>query len=113
VCARRTRLVNHPLYHAQALLAKARTPIGTDPFDHRRVFRGGEHGQRTNTQVERTTRGWRMRQKTRDKRRQTHPMEKALELERDARLVEQPVDRPQVRKWPSLFRKKPVLKMAA
>ena len=61
-------------------LAKALKKIGQDKFDKMIVFLGWEHGQRTNNHVERNNRVFRMMQKTRDKRRKTHTIEKALEL---------------------------------
>jgi hypothetical protein len=111
--SRRTPMVHHPLYQAKAFLAKALKKIGKDKFDQRMVFLEWDHGQRTNNHVERNNRGFRMMQKTRYKRRKTHTIEKALELERYARMLEHPFYRHNVRELPLLSREKSVLKMAA
>src|SRR5215510_11429122 len=111
--SRRTRLVNNPLYQANAFLAKALKKIGKDKFDKMIVFLGWEHGQRTNHHVERNNRVFRMMQKTRYKRRKTHTIEKALELELYARMLEHPLYRHNLRELPPLSREKSVLKMAA
>jgi hypothetical protein len=111
--ARRTRLVNNPLYQAQAFLAKALKKIGKDKFDKMMVFLGWDHGQRTNKHGERHNRVFRMMQKTRYQRRKTHTIENALELERYARMLEHPFYRHNVRELPLLSREKSVLKMAA
>ena len=91
--ARRTRMVNNPLYQANAFLAKALKKIGQAQFDQMIVFLGWENGQRTNNHVERNNRVFRMLQKTRYKRRKPHTLEKALELELYARMVEHPLYR--------------------
>jgi hypothetical protein len=88
--ARRTRLVHHPLYQANALLAKALRKISQDKFDKMIVFLGWENGQRTNNYVERNNRVFRMMQKTRYKRRKPHMIEQARELELYARMLEHP-----------------------
>jgi hypothetical protein len=54
-----------------------------------------------------------MMQKTRYKRRKTHTIEKALELELYARMLEHPLYRHNVRELPLLSRETSVLKMAA
>ena len=86
-------MVNKPLYQANAFLAKALKKIGQAQFDQMIVFLGWENGQRTNNHVERNNRVFRMLQKTRYKRRKPHTMEKALELELYARMVEHPLYR--------------------
>jgi Transposase len=111
--SRRTRMVNNPLYQANAFLAKALKKIGKDKFDKMIVFLEWDHGQRTNNHVERNNRVFRMMQKTRYKRRKTHTSEKALELELYARMLEHPLYRHNVRELPLLSREKSVLKMAA
>jgi len=55
--------------------------ISKDKFDKMIVFLGRGDGQRINNHVERNNRVFRMMQKTRYKRRKTHTIEKALELE--------------------------------
>jgi hypothetical protein len=79
--ARRTRMVHHPLYQANAFLAKALKKISKDKFDQMIVFLGRGDGQRTNNHGERNNRVFRMMQKTRYKRHKTHTIEKALKLE--------------------------------
>jgi hypothetical protein len=111
--SRRTRMVNNPLYQANAFLAKALKKIGKDKFDKMIAFLEWDHGQRTNNHVERNNRVFRMMQKTRYKRRKTHTIEKALELELYARMLEHPLYRHNVRELPLLSREKSVLKMAA
>jgi hypothetical protein len=111
--SRRTRRVHHPLYHATAFLAKALKKIGTAKFDQMLVFLGWENGQRTNNQVERNTRVFRMMQKTRYKRRKPHTIAKALELALYARMVEHPVYRHNVGALRIPCREKSSLPMAA
>jgi Transposase len=114
-CARyrRTRMVNHPLYQANAFLAKALKKIGKDKFDKMIVFLGWENGQRTNNHVERNNRVFRMMQKTRYKRRKPHTIAKALELELYARMLEHPLYRHTVRELRIPCQENPSLKMAA
>jgi hypothetical protein len=111
--SRRTRLVKNPLDQATAFLAKALKKIGKDQCDKMMVFLGWDHGQCPNQHVERNNRVFRMMQKTRSKRRKTHTIEKALELERYARMLEPPLYRHNGRALPLLAREKSVLKMAA
>ena len=84
-------MANNPLYQANAFLAKALKKIEQDKFDKMIVFLGWEKGQRTNNHVERNNRMFRMMQKTRYKRRKPHTIEKALELELYARMLEHPL----------------------
>lgn len=111
--ARRTRMVTHPLYQTNAFLAKALKKISKDKFDKMIVFLGWENGQRTNNHVERNNRVFRMMQKTRYKRRKPHTIEKALELELYARMVEHPLYRHCIRELRIPCREKATLKMAA
>ena len=111
--SRRTRMVNHPLYHANAFLAKALKKISTDKFDKMIVFLGWDDGQRTNNHVERNNRVFRMMQKTRYKRRKTHTIEKALELELYARMLAHPLYPHNVRRLPTVSQDTATLKMAA
>ena len=111
--SRRTRLVNHPLYQANAFLAKALKKISKDKFDQMIVFLGREDGQRTNNHVERNNRVFRMMQKTRYKRRKTHTIEKALELELYARMLGHPLYPHNVRRLPTVSQETATLKMAA
>jgi len=111
--ARRTRMVTHPLSQANAFLAKALKKISKDKFDKMIVFLGWENGQRTNNHVERNNRVFRMMQKTRYKRRKPHTIEKALELELYARMVEHPLYRHRIRELRIPCREKATLKMAA
>jgi hypothetical protein len=114
-CSRRTRMVNNPLYQANAFLAKALKKIGKDKLNKMIVFLGWENGQRTNNHVERNNHVFRMMQKTRDKRRKPHTIEKALELELYARMVEHPLYRENIRELriPYRERENSSLKMAA
>jgi hypothetical protein len=114
-CARlrRTRMVNNPLYQANAFLAKAIKKISKDKFDNMIVFLGWDDGQCTNNHVERNNRVFRMMQKTRYKRRKTHTIEKALELELYARMVEHPLYPHNVRRLPTVSHQTATLKMAA
>ena len=111
--ARRTRMVHHPLYQANAFLAKALKKIRKDKFDTMIVFLGRGDGQRTNHHVERHNRVCRMMQKTRYKRRKTHTIEQALELERYARLLEHSLYLANVRRLPTVSPETVTLKMAA
>jgi hypothetical protein len=76
------------------------------------VFLGWEKGQRTNNHVERNNRVFRMMQKTRYKRRKPHTIEKALELELYARMLEHPLSRHNLRKLRIPCRETSNLKMA-
>jgi hypothetical protein len=111
--SRRTRLVNNPLYQANAFLAKVLRKIGKDKFDKMIVFLGWENGQRTNNHVERNNRVFRMMQKTRYKRRKPHTLEKALELELYARMLEHPLYPHKLRALPVRSQETTTLKMAA
>jgi len=111
--SRRARLVSHPLYHANAFLAKALKKIGKDTFDQMIVFLGWANGQRTTNHVERNHRVFRMMQKTRDKRRKPHTIEKALELELYARMVEHPLYPDKLSPLPVRSQETTILKMAA
>jgi hypothetical protein len=111
--SRRTRMVNYAPYQANAFLAKALKKIGKDKFNHMIVFLGWENGQRTNNHVERNNRVFRLMQKTRYKRRKPHTIEKALELELYARMLEHPLYRHNIRELRIRCRAKSSLKMAA
>jgi hypothetical protein len=111
--SRRTRMVNNPLYQANAFLAKALKKISKDKFDKMIVFLGWKDGQPTNNHVERNNRVFRMMQKTRYKRRKTHTIEKALELELYARMLEHPLYPHNVRRLPTVPQETATLKMAA
>jgi hypothetical protein len=111
--SRRRRLVNQASYQANAFLAKALKKISTDKFANMIVFLGWENGERTNNHVERNNRVFRMMQKTRYKRRKVHTLEKALELELYARMLEHPSYPHNVREVPSLGQETAILQMAA
>jgi hypothetical protein len=72
-----------------------------------------ENGQGTNNHVERNNRVFRMMQKTRYKRPKPHTIEKALELDLYARMVEHPLYRHNIRELRIPCREKSNLKMAA
>ena len=111
--SRRTRMVNNPLYQANAFLAKALKKISQDKFAKMIVFLERGDGQRTNNHVERNNRVFRMMQKTRYKRRKTHTMEKALALELYARMLEHPLYLSNVRRLPTVSQETVTLEMAA
>jgi hypothetical protein len=111
--ARRTRLVNHAPYQANAFLAKALKKLSKDKFNHMIVFLGWEDGERTNDHVERNNRSFRLMQKTHYKRRKTHTIEKALELELYARMLAHPLYSHNVRQVPTVSQKTTILPMAA
>src|SRR5262245_49541622 len=111
--SRRRRLVHQASYHVNAFLAQALQQISNDTFDHLIVLLGWENGERTNHHVESNHRVLRMMQKTRDKRRKMHTLEKALEFERDARMLEHPSYPHNVRDVPILGPETAILQMAA
>ncbi len=92
-CARyrRTRMVNNAAYQANSFLAKALKKISKKPCDKMIVCLGSENVDRTNNHVERNNRVFRMLQKTRDKRRKVHTIEKAIELELYSRMLCHPL----------------------
>ena len=114
-CARlrRTRLVNHAPYQANSFLARALKKLSKGKFDHMIVFLGWENGQRTNNHVERNNRVFRMMQKTRYKRRKTHTIAKALELELYARMLKHPLYSTPLRASPSPPQETDTQKVAA
>jgi Transposase len=111
--SRRRRLVNHASYQANVFLAKALKKISKDKFANMIVFLGWENGERTNNHVERNNRVFRMMQKTRYKRRKVHTLEKALELDLYARMLEHPSYPHNVREVPILGQETAILQMAA
>ena len=114
-CARyrRTRMVTHPQYHANPFLANALKTLRNDRFETMIVFLGGDNVERTQTHVERNTRGFRMLQKTRDQRRKTHTRENALDLEVSARMVDHPFSQQNIREGRPLSPEKSIQKIAA
>ena len=88
---RRTRMVNKPQYQAHPFLARALKKLAKDKFNKMIVFLGWENVERTNNHVERNNRIFRMLQKTRYKRRQTHTIQMALELDLYARMLKHPL----------------------
>jgi hypothetical protein len=88
---RRTRMVNNPNYQANPFLARALKKLAKDKFEKMIVFLGWENVDRTNNHVERNNRVFRMMQKTRYKRRQTHTIQMALELDLYARMRNHPL----------------------
>lgn len=114
-CARRrrTRMMNDPHYQANPFLTKALKTLRKDRFEKMIVFLGWKNVERTNNHVERNNRVFRMLQKTRYKRRKDHTLEKALELELYARMVEHPFYQQSIREVCFLYQKKSIQKMAA
>lgn len=88
---RRTRMVHNAVYQANPFLARALKKLAKDKFDKMIVFLAWDHVECTNNHVERNNRVFRMMQKTRYKRRRTHTMRMALELELDARMHRHPL----------------------
>ena len=88
---RRTRMVRNADYQANDFLARALKKLAQDKFDKMIVFLAWDHVDCTNNHVERNNRVFRMLQKTRYKRRKTHTLEKALELDLDARMLKHPL----------------------
>ena len=88
---RRTRMVNNPLYQANSFLARALKKLAKDKFEKMIVFLGWENVDATNNHVERNNRVFRMMQKTRYKRRRTHTIRRALELDLYARMIKHPL----------------------
>jgi hypothetical protein len=111
--SRRRRLGTHASYQANAFLAKALQKISKDKFANMIVFLGWENGERTNNHVERNNRVFRMMQKTRYKRRKVHTLEKALELDLYARMLEHPSYPHNVREVPILGQETAILQIAA
>ena len=88
---RRTRLVNNAQYQANPFLARALKKLARDRFEKMIAFLRWENVERTNNHVERNNRVFRMLQKTRYKRRRTHTLEKALELDLYDRMLKHPL----------------------
>jgi len=88
---RRTRMVNNPLYQAHSFLTRALKKLAKDKFEKMIVFLAWKNVDATNNHVERNNRVFRMMQKTRYKRRQTHTIQMALELELYARMLRHPL----------------------
>ncbi len=88
---RHTRMVNNPLYQANSFLARALKKLAKDKFEKMIVFLAWENVDATNNHVERNNRVFRMMQKTRYKRRQTHTIQMALELDLYARMLKHPL----------------------
>ena len=88
---RRTRMVNNLDYQTNAFLARALKKLAKDKFEKMIVFLAWENVDCTNNHVERNNRVFRMLQKTRYKRRQTHTIHMALELDLYARMLKHPL----------------------
>ena len=88
---RRTRMVNNPEYQVNSFLARALKKLDKNKFEKMIVFLGWENVDATNNHVERNNRVFRMMQKTRYKRRQTHTIRMALELDLYARMRKHPL----------------------
>lgn len=110
---RRTRLVNNPDYQANPFLARALKKLSRDRFEKMIVFLGWENVECTNNHVERNNRVFRMLQKTRYKRRRTHTLEKALELDLYARMLKHPLYRQKIKNRPNALKGPPPLKRVA
>ena len=94
---RRTRMVNKAEYQANSFLARALKKIRKEKFEKMIVFLGWTNVDRTSNHVERHNRVFRMMQKTRYKRRKIHTIERAIELELYARMLDHPLWSPVLR----------------
>ena len=110
---RRTRLVNNPEYQANPFLARALKKLSRDRFEKMIVFLRWKNVERTNNHVERNNRVFRMLQKTRYKRRRTHTLEKALELDLYARMLKHPLYRQKIKDRSDALKEPSGLKRAA
>ena len=110
---RRTRLVNNADYQANPFLARALKKLARDRFEKMITFLRWENVERTNNHVERNNRVFRMLQKTRYKRRRTHTLEKALELDLYARMLKHPLYRQKIKNRPNVLKEPSGLKRAA
>ena len=70
---------------------RALKKLAKDKFEKMIVFLAWENVDSTNNHVERNNRVFRMMQKTRYKRRQTHTIQMALELDLYARMLNHPL----------------------
>ena len=77
------------------------------------TFLRWENVERTNNHVERNNRVFRMLQKTRYKRRRTHTLEKALELDLYARMLKHPLYRQKIKNRPNALKEPSGMKRAA
>ena len=80
-------MVRNADYQANDFLARALKKLAQAKFDKLIVCLAWDHVDCTNNHVERNNRVFRMLQKTRYTRRKTHTLEKALELDLDARML--------------------------
>ena len=88
---RRTRMANNPSYQSNPFLARALKKLRKERFEKIITFLGWEDGERTSNHVERNNRTFRMLQKTRYKRRRTHTIRMAIELDLYARMLKHPL----------------------
>ena len=100
---RRTRMVNNLAYQADPFLARALKKLAKDKFEKMIVFLGWENVDATNNHVERNNRVFRMMQKTRYKRRRTHTIQMALELDLYARMLKHPLYQQKIKAFPIPF----------
>ena len=112
---RRTMMINNQAYLNNPFLQKALKKLKKELFEKMITFLGWENVERTNNHVERNNRSFRMMQKTRYKRRKKHTIEKALELNLYARMLNHPLyhSQPDVRPIRVPFPDKSIQKMAA
>ena len=97
---RRTRLVNNHAYQDNPFLVRAMKKLAKDKFNKMIVFLAWENVDCTNNHVERNNRVFRMMQKTRYKRRKTHTLEKAVELELYTRMMKHPLYQAELKSFP-------------
>jgi hypothetical protein len=110
---RRTRLVNNAAYQDNHFLVRAMKKLAKDKFNKMIVFLAWENVDCTNNHVERNNRVFRMMQKTRYKRRKTHTLEKAVELELYARMMRHPLHQAERKEFPITLAPPSALKRVA
>jgi hypothetical protein len=84
-------MANKPVYQANPFLARALKKLAKKKSEKMIVFLVWENVDCTNNHVERNNRVFRMMQKTRYKRRRTHTIQMALELDLYARMLSHPL----------------------
>ncbi|MBM3279988.1 MAG: transposase [Candidatus Handelsmanbacteria bacterium] len=110
---RRTRLVNNAAYQDNPFLVRAMKKLAKDNFNKMIVFLAWENVDCTNNHVERNNRVFRMMQKTRYKRRRTHTLKKAIELELYAQMMRHPLYQEERKVLPITLAPPSALKSAA
>ena len=84
-------MINKDAYQTNRFLARALKKLRKNKFEQMIVFLAWENLDRTSNHVERNNRVFRMLQKRRYKRRQDHTIQKAIELDMNARMLRHPL----------------------